>query len=113
MAPHAKKRVFHISPQFDGIYWESFELADSSGNIHSFRYDHWLLENDCVWNVGDSCKTTYWQKARWGNLRMEAEIRIDVLPEKEKLYHGHSNIDYRCQGVIERRANYIPASTLK
>ena len=36
MTPHAKKRVFHISPQFDEIYWETFELADSSGNIRNF-----------------------------------------------------------------------------
>ncbi|CAN4013782.1 O-acetyl-ADP-ribose deacetylase, partial [Dysosmobacter welbionis] len=81
MTPHAKKRVFHISPQFDEIYWETFELADSSGNIRNFCYDHWLLDHNCEWNVGDICKTTYWGKSRWGNPCMDRGIKITYLPD--------------------------------
>lgn len=113
MAPHAKKRVFHISLQFDEIYWESFELQGPSGNIRKFCYDHGLLGRECVWNIGDVCKTTYWQKSRWGNPHMEAEIRIDVLPEQEKLYCGYSDFDYICKGVIGGQTYYIPVTTLK
>lgn len=113
MAPHAKKRVFHISPQFDEIYWESFELADSGGNICSFCYDHWLLENDCNLNIGDICKTTYWLKSRWGNPRMEAAIKIDYLPNTEAVYRGMDNLEYYCKGQIKNTLLNVPASTLR
>ena len=112
MAPHAKKRVFHISPQFDEIYWEAFELRDPSGNVRNFCYDHWLLENDCVWNVGDICKTTYWEKARWGNPYMGEGIKIAYLPNPYDTYLGCGEVAYCCSVQIADKKHNIPVSTL-
>lgn len=113
MAPHAKKRVFHISPQFDEIYWESFELADPSGTIRKFCYDHGRLEHGCPCKIGAVRKTTYWQKARWGNPHMEAEIKITYLPDAESAYYGKDDLDYCCRGQIGNNSAIIPANTIR
>ena len=112
MTPHAKKRVFHISPQFDEIYWETFELADSSGNIRNFCYDHWLLDHNCEWNVGDICKTTYWGKSRWGNPCMDRGIKITYLPDAKTPYYGRGDLELYCKISVGSNSLNIPLSTL-
>ena len=113
LAPHAKKRVFHISPQFDEIYWESFELADPSGIVRKVCYDHGLLAQDRTWNIGEIYKTTYWQKARWGNPYMAAEIKITHLPDAGSVYCGTDDLDYCCREQIGNTITVIPANTIR
>lgn len=111
LAPHAKKRVFSISPQFDAIYWESFELTDSAGTVHRFRYDHGLLKTGN--RPEGTCRTTYWQKARWAGLSGETAVQLEPTPDGDALYHGIGNLEYVCWGWADGTHVCVPAETLE
>ena len=111
LAPHAKKRVFSISPQFDAIYWESFELTDSAGTVHRFRYDHGLLKTGN--RPEGTCRTTYWQKARWAGLSGETAVQLEPTPDGDALYHVAVQMEYVCWGWADGTHVCVPAETLE
>lgn len=113
LIPHAKERTFYLSPHFDEVYWEQFTLQDAAGGVHHFCYDHGLLRSqECVDLAGEH-QTTYWQKVRWGNPRMNATVMIEHVPDPDALYDGSGSLAYCCRCRAGDEEVYIPVSTLK
>ena len=113
LTPHAKERIFYLSPHFDEVYWEQFTLQDAAGGVHHFCYDHGLLKSEECANLAGEHQITYWQKARWGNPRMNATVIIEQTPDPDALYDGNGNLAYCCRCRAGDEEVYIPVSTLK
>lgn len=113
---HAKERVICASPAFDEVYWESFELQDEAGQTYYFCFDYALLEpNTPTITAGQTCQTTYWNKARWGNSLKDAEVTVCSMPDPEARYSGHGDIMLCCEGCLKddpASRQKIPVSTL-
>ena len=113
LTSHAKERTFYLSPRFDEVYWEQFTLQDAAGGIHHFCYDHGLLKSEKCANLTGEHQTTYWQKVRWGNPRMNATVTVEHVPDPDTVYDGSGHLVYCCRCRAGDEVVYIPVSTLK
>ena len=112
--PHAKYRTICIAPSFDAIYWENFELQDSSGQMHVFWYDYALLEKDFALQAGVTYHTDYWTKTRMG-ISDQTEITLTNLPEPMTVFNTVVDVDYACKGYLAddpTKVVRVPARTL-
>jgi len=114
--PHAKEKIVCLSPAFDEVYWESFDLQDADGQVCHFCFDYALLEPEVPEiTEGKSYRTSYWSRARWGNLLADAEVMVCSLPNPEDIYSGHGGIMLCCEGALKTDPAVvwrIPVSTL-
>ena len=88
-------------------------MQDAAGGIHHFCYDHGLLKSEECANLAGEHRTTYWQKVRWDNPRINATVMVEHVPDPDALYDGSGNLVYCCQCRAGDEEVYIPVSTLK
>lgn len=114
--PHAKVRTIYIAPSFDAVYWETFELQDENGKTFQFCFDYAMLETEFPGIVtGDTYKTSYWGKARWGSPLANAEVTVCALPDPDAIYNGEEGVALCCECRLNGdpdTVQKVPVSTL-
>lgn len=113
---HAKERTVYISPSFDAVYWETFELQDDNGQIFCFCFDYAMLEAEHPEIVaGNTYQTSYWSKAQWGNSLANVKVTICTLTDPNEIYSGQGGITLCCECSLKDDPNTVqrvPVSTL-
>lgn len=114
--PHATKRTVCISPSFDAVYWETFELLNLDDQTCHFCYDHALLERDSPFlQAGLTYHTSYWRKAHFEHVDIQAEVLLLSCPNPNAAYDGTCSIHFCCTCQLSSnpdKAQMIPACTL-
>lgn len=114
---HAKEKTVCISPAFDEVYWETFELQDAEGHVFHFCFDYALLEKEPPKiEFGKAYPSSYWSKARWGNCMTNTEVVVCTLPDPDERYSGRGDIALYCVCALRNSPMdlvKVPVSTLK
>jgi len=113
---HAQHRTVYISPSFDGVYGEEFDLLNAKGEKVHFRYDYALLSpNAPQIQAGKQFRTCYWSNVGFCNPLTDETVSVTSITDPKAIYDGKTDVNLCCTCELSHeaiRTEILPVSTL-